>query len=235
MEECLPAVDGLSRQELIHTHLPLARRLAARFRQRGEEMDDLTQVAVVGLITAANRFDPGLGRPFVAFAVPTIVGALRRHFRDHGWMLHVSRGPKEHYVAISAAFPDICQRLQHTPTAAEIGAQLHLSSAEVREAMQCASAYTVHSIDAPTQPGGGYLLREVLGHPDPAIEQMLDRQVLRQAVASLRPRDQEILRLRFIEHMTQRQIADRIGVNHMQISRRLSRILATLRGQFADG
>lgn len=224
----------MTREAMINAYLPLARRLAKRFRRRGEDPDDLTQVAMIGLIHAVDRFNPEFGRPFVAFAVPTIVGELRRHFRDQSWMLHVGRSLQERYIAVSAVIPELCQRLQRMPTTADVAAALDLPAAEVQRAMLCASAYTARSLNIPAQPGGEIPLCEVLGQPDHDLELVPDRHALRQALAGLRPRDLEILRLRFVEHMTQRQIAAKIGVSQVHVSRLLVRIFDALRVQLAE-
>ncbi|MDI1460682.1 SigB/SigF/SigG family RNA polymerase sigma factor [Catellatospora sp. KI3] len=220
------------RNEIICRCLPMARRLAERFRNRGEDVQDLIQVATIGLINSVDRFDPDRGVPFAYFAAPTILGEIKRHFRDRTWTLHVYRSLQDLHVAVCRVVPELTQALQRTPTAADIAASLKVDVAEVQQAMECSAAHTTGSINAPiTGDDRDSQMGDLLGAPDSTLEGVADRQVLYDAIATLPERDQRILRMRFVDGLTQSEIAAQIGVSQMQISRLLARTFDRLREQ----
>jgi RNA polymerase sigma-B factor len=229
----LPADDAgraKLRDDIICAWSPLARRLAARFRNRGEDLDDLIQVAMLGLINAVDRFDPAKGLPFVHYAVPTILGELKRHFRDRAWALHVHRSLQELHLAVCRAVPELSQRLQRTPTAQDIADYLDVQIDDVLQGMQCATAYTARSLNTPvTSSDTQTELGELVGDVDRDMEMLPDRQALRQALQTLPEREREILQLRFVDNLTQSEIASKIGVSQMHVSRLLARAFVKLR------
>jgi RNA polymerase sigma-B factor len=234
----LPADDSLRpalRERTIAAFAPMARRLAHRYDGRGESLDDLVQTAMVGLIKAVDRFDAGRGVDFVGFAVPTIVGEIKRHFRDRTWDVRVPRRLQELRLAISEASSVLPHRLGRSPTVMDIAAHLGLTEEEVLEGLESARAYNCVSLSAPVSADdGGTELSDMLGGPDREFELAELRMALGPAIASLDRRQQTILVLRFYGNLTQAQIAERIGVSQMHVSRLLTKALAKLRGQFAD-
>jgi RNA polymerase sigma-B factor len=225
-------LDDHLRQRLIMEHLTLAENLAWRFAGRGESHDDLVQVARVGLVNAANRFDPQRAGGFIAFAVPTIMGEIRRHFRDTAWALRVPRRLQELSLAVSSATASLSQELGRAPTARELAARLEVSVDEVVEALSVESAHRALSIDAPRRRSDstedGTLL-DSLGDVDSSMEGADDRVLLNSLLADLPPREQEIIKLRFVENLTQSRIADRMGISQMHVSRILGATIAELR------
>jgi RNA polymerase sigma-B factor len=219
------------RDEVICACLPVVRRLAARFFGRGETPDDLIQVATIGLIKAVDRFDPHRQTQFLSYATPTIIGELKRHFRDKGWSVRVSRPLQELYLTITRAIPDLAQQLGHSPTITDLATHLRLPATQVTAGLHCAGAYTARSLSAPTGQDTTTTLADLLGHTDPRLESVPDRHTLRHMLAQLPERERHILALRFFDNLTQSQIADRIGVSQMHISRLLTRTLTTLRHQ----
>ena len=222
--------DMAAREELVEHYLPLARRLAARYRNSGEAQDDLEQVASLGLVKALDRFEPGVG-PFARYAVPTIVGELKRHFRDKGWGVRVPRYLQERVMEVNDAVERLATELGRSPTPRDVAEMTGMSLEEVLEAMDAASAYTPMSLDAP-QPGGDEdddsSLGQRIGERDPRYELAEWRPSVAPALAALEPRDQEILRLRFAEDLTQSEIAARVGISQMHVSRLLRRSLEQL-------
>lgn len=236
----LPAGDPARRPVrdlLITVHLPLARNVARRFVHRGEPLEDLTQVATVGLLRAIDRFDPYRGVEFLAFAIPTVMGEVRRHFRDHGWSVHVPRRLQEMHLRINAATSDLTQQLGRAPTPRELAAHLDWPDEAVVDALQASPAYRSSSLDAPAIPGSDAPpLGETLGAVQAALEGVDNIESLRPLLASLSPRDRRVLSLRFSGELTQSQIAEQIGVSQMQVSRMLGRTLGRLRaGLLAEG
>jgi RNA polymerase sigma-B factor len=210
----------------------LAQRLARTFQGRGEDLDDLSQVAMLGLIKAADRFDPGRGVAFEKFAVPTILGELKKHFRDSAWSLHVTRRMQELHLEISRAQPVLTQKLGRAPTVADLAAFLGLSEAEVTTGLDCGVAYNTRSLNSPVNVDEGATeLGELLGEQDEQMESVPDRHALRQHVAELPERHQRILYLRFSCDLTQSQIARRLGISQMHVSRLLAQSLGALRGR----
>lgn len=224
------------RDRAILAWLPLANDLAHRFAGRGEPIQDLVQTATLGLIKAVDRFDVRRGTDFPAFAVPTIVGEVKRYFRDQTWDVHVPRRLQELRRAITRATEELSQRLGRAPTTAELAAELDLAEAEVREGMRAAVAYATTSLDAPVSSADepGATLGDLLGEEDPALHRTDLRLSAAPVVAALSERQRRILHLRFYGELTQEQIARQIGISQMHVSRLLSRTIANLRSQLRD-
>jgi RNA polymerase sigma-B factor len=223
--------DREARDELIARFLPLARKLARRYAQSSEPYDDLVQVASLGLVKAVERFDPERGFAFSSFAVPTIVGELKRYFRDTAWALHVDRGAQERARKISDAQQQLSSRTGRTPTVVELAQYLELSQEEVLDGLQTAEAYGTISLDAPQASGEDEEAAriETIGKEDPRLLILDDQATIFVAARSLPPHEREILYLRFGEDLTQSEIAERVGVSQMQVSRLLRRSLQRLR------
>ena len=222
------------RDVIIERCLPLANNIARRFNNRGEPFEDLVQVARVGLINAVNRFDADNGADFLAFAVPTMMGEVRRHFRDHGWSVKVPRRLKELNSQLKKSREELSQQLGRAPTASEIATHLGIDREEVVQAQIASSAYSTLSSDAPARAHDDDEIRSVtntFGDLDANLDKVLDVQTVRPLLAALPERDQTVLRLRFFDNMTQTQIADRLGISQMHVSRLLARSLAALREQ----
>lgn len=222
------------RDDIIARCLPLADHVARHFGNRGESLDDLTQVARLGLMNAINRFDPDKGRSFIGFAVPTMMGEVRRHFRDHSWGMHVPRRLRELHVQISRTTGDLVQRLGRAPTASELAQVLDVPREEIVECLVAGDAYQLESLDSPIgtdDSGRGRQVADVIGDLDPQIDHITNREAVRGLVATLPAREREVLYMRFFESLTQSQIAERIGVSQMQISRILANTLRCLRDQ----
>jgi RNA polymerase sigma-B factor len=223
--------DREARDELIARYLPLAKKLARRYAQSSEPYEDLVQVASLGLVKAVERFDPGRGFAFSSFAVPTIVGELKRHFRDTAWSVHVERGAQERARRISDAQQVLSGRIGRTPTVVELTQYLELSQEEVLDGLQTAEAYATVSLDAPvTAEDEDETNRwEMIGAEDVRLALIEDQATVFAAARSLPAHERMILYLRFGEDLTQSEIADRVGVSQMQVSRLLRRSLASLR------
>ncbi len=223
--------DREARDELIARFLPLARKLARRYAQSSEPYDDLVQVASLGLVKAVERFDPERGFAFTSFAVPTIVGELKRYFRDTGWAIHVDRGAQERARRINEARQAISARTGRPPRVDELAQYLELSEEEVLDGLQVAEAYGTVSLDAP-MPGeedvAGTRL-EAIGDEDQRLGLVDDQTTIFAAAKHLPKREREILYLRFGLDLTQSEIAERVGVSQMQVSRLLRRSLQRLR------
>lgn len=217
------------RDRLVTEHMPLAEHIAHRFRHRGEPVDDLEQVAKVGLIHAVDRFDPERGSDFLSFAVPTITGEVRKHFRDTGWAMRVPRRMKELHLTINTASTELSQRNGRAPTARELAAHLGIDVAEVREALRAGSAYHTTPLEPFGQSSEETGVSDVVGYEDSELEKVVDRESLAPLLRELGDRERRILLLRFFGNMTQTEIAQRVGVSQMQVSRLLTRILKQLR------
>lgn len=219
------------RDKIIERCLPLADHIARRFEGRGEPRDDLVQVARVGLVSAVVRFDVATGSDFVSFAVPTIMGEVRRHFRDNSWSVKVPRRLKELHLRLGSANAELSQRLGRAPTATELAEELGMEREEVVEGLVAGSSYNTLSIDT----GGGSeddearAIADVLGDVDAGLDRIEDREALRPLLEALPERERTVLVLRFFESMTQTQIAERVGISQMHVSRLLARSLARLR------
>ena len=218
------------RGELVELHLPLVEYLARRFRNRGEWLDDLTQVATIGLIKSIDRFDLARGVEFSTYATPTIVGEIKRHFRDKGWAVRVPRRLQELKLALTKAIGDLAQREGRAPTVAEIAAHLQMTEEEVLEGLESANAYSTVSLDAPDSgDDDAPAVAESLGMLDDALEGVEYRESLKPLLEQLPSREKRILLLRFFGNMTQSQIASELGISQMHVSRLLARTLAQLR------
>ncbi len=218
------------RDELVRMHLPLVEYLARRFRNRGEPFDDLVQVATIGLIKSVDRFDLERGVEFSTYATPTIVGEIKRYFRDKGWAIRVPRRLQELKLALTRATSELSQQHGRSPTVAELAGHLGISEEEVLEGLESANAYSAISLDA-TDGGDdeGMSVADSLGVTDEALEGVENRESLKPMLESLPPRERHILLLRFFGNRTQSQIAEEIGISQMHVSRLLARTLAQLR------
>ena len=217
-----------ARGRTIEWYLPMAVYLARRFAGRGEPVADLTQVAVLGLIKAVDRFDTHRGVPFEGYAIPTIVGELKRHFRDTAWNVRVPRSLQELRLNLAAATEDLTQVLQRSPTTAEVAARLGVTPREVLQARGVATAYRPVSVQQPAGGSDDLYLIDLLPVIDHGIEAVDNREMLRAMLAELPAREQQVIRMRFYADMTQSQIATEIGVSQMHISRLLTRSLTRL-------
>ena len=217
------------RDAMVERHLGLARHLALRYSDSGEPLDDLFQVASLGLVNAVDRFDRSRGVSFTTFAVPTILGELKRHFRDRGWAIHVPRDLKDAAVKVKRAIAD--HSGSGAPTPAELAQATGLSLETVIEALQVAGVQRTLSLDAPvgSEEDGGATLVDVLGSDEVELSRAHDRTLLAELMRAVTPREREILRLRFVEDLTQTEIGARIGVSQMQVSRILRAALARMR------
>jgi RNA polymerase sigma-B factor len=217
------------REQLVHEHLALVEYLARRFTGRGEPLDDLVQVATIGLMKAIDRFDTERGVEFSTYATPTIVGEIKRHFRDKGWAVRVPRRLQELKLALTRATADLSQSLGRSPTVAELAGHLALSEEEVLEGLESAHAYSTVSLDSPEGDDEGAAVADTLGSVDAALESVEHRASLKPLLEALPPREKRILLLRFFGGMTQSQIAAELGISQMHVSRLLARTLAQLR------
>jgi RNA polymerase sigma-B factor len=218
------------RDELVEMHLPLVEYLARRFRNRGEPLDDLIQVATIGLIKSVDRFDLDRGVEFSTYATPTIVGEIKRHFRDKGWAIRVPRRLQELKLLLTKATGELSQRNGRSPTVAELAAHLEMSEEEVLEGLESANAYSAVSLDAPDgTDDDSPSVSESLGIQDDALEGVEYRESLKPLLERLPAREKKILLLRFFGNMTQSQIAAELGISQMHVSRLLARTLAQLR------
>jgi RNA polymerase sigma-B factor len=222
--------DEQAREELVLLHRPLAEYLARRFTGRGEAKEDLEQVAVIALIKAIDRFDLSREVKFSTYATATIVGELKRHFRDKGWALRVPRRLQETGLKVSKSISELSQELGRSPTVREIAKATGLDPEEVLEGMETAYAYSTASLDAPTDEEGTSSVQR-LGEVDQTLELLEGWATVAPALKSLPPRERRILYLRFFRGLTQTQIAAELGISQMHVSRLLSRILSTLREQ----
>jgi RNA polymerase sigma-B factor len=218
------------RDALVEAHLPLVEHLARRFRNRGEPYDDLVQVATIGLIKAIDRFDSDRGVEFSTYATPTILGEIKRYFRDKGWAIRVPRRLQELRLSLTAATAELTQELGRAPTVAELSDRLGLSPDLVIEGLESANAYNTLSLDAPDQnEADATTVLDGLGGEDEALESVEYRESLKPLLAQLDTREKRILTLRFFRGMTQSQIAEEIGISQMHVSRLLARTLTELR------
>ncbi|MEU4995859.1 RNA polymerase sigma factor SigF [Streptomyces sp. NPDC021622] len=227
-----PERDAL-RQELVSAWLPMAERLAGRFRNRGESLDDLRQVAALGLVKAVDRYDPERGSAFESYAVPTVTGEIKRHFRDHMWTLHVPRRVQDLRNRVRFARQDLTQTVPgRAPTLAEIAERAQLSEEDAAAGLEALDSFTALSLDAEL-PGSedGYALRDVLGGPDSALDVVVDREAVKPRIAALPERERDILYMRFFGDMTQSRIAEQLGISQMHVSRLISRCCDRLRDQ----
>ncbi len=221
--------DIAAREELCERFLPLARDLALRYTYTDEPLDDLVQVASLGLIKAIDRFEPGRGAKFTSYAAPTILGELKRHFRDKGWSLHVPRDLQERTLAVSRATETLSKELGRSPKVREVAAHLGCSVEQVLEAQEASASYEAASLDAPTmRDGESAALVDMLGDEDSSFELVEDREAIASTWRDLPAVEQRVLQLRFVDDLTQREIGERIGYSQMHVSRLLRRALNRL-------
>lgn len=219
--------DEEARDQLIVSHLNLVRFLASKFKNRGEPLDDLVQVGTIGLIKAIDRFDPERGLEFTTYATPTILGEIKRHFRDKGWSIRVPRRLQELSAKVNQATDELTVELQRGPSVEEIAAKLGVGAEEILEAMESSGAYTSVSLEAggSSEDDEAPALIDRLGSVDEDLDASDDRMVIDDAISDFSPREQEIVRMRFIDGLTQVEIAKRLGVSQVQVSRLLRRTL----------
>jgi RNA polymerase sigma-B factor len=215
------------RDERVHSHLGLAHQLARRFSNRGETHDDLVQVASLALVRAAERFDPDRGVMFSTFAAASIIGELKRHFRDRGWAVRAPRRLQEMVLEIGSATDRLGQQLGRAPTVPELAREIGASETDVLEALEAGQSYRTASLDARDREG--QTMGESLGSEDSGYVGVENHSALAKAMGTLSPRDREIVQLRFVDGLTQSEIAARLGVSQMQISRLLAASLRRLR------
>ncbi|HEX2161887.1 MAG TPA: SigB/SigF/SigG family RNA polymerase sigma factor [Thermoleophilaceae bacterium] len=222
--------DRSAREQLIARHLPLVRSLARRYAGRGESLEDIEQVGAIGLIKAIDRFDLEREVSLATYATPNVVGEIKRHFRDKGWAIRVPRSLQELNARMSGAIDDLTGRLGHSPSVAEIAESLGTSKEEVLEALEVGSAYTALSLDAgPAGSDEDSDPMETIGGEDAEFDRSEDRATLGPVLDRLPEREREILRMRFEEGLPQTQIAERVGLSQMHVSRLIRRSLATMR------
>lgn len=240
LEEYGRTRDRALRDEIVAAQVGLAEYLARRFKNRGESIEDLVQVALLGLLKSVERFDPDRGLEFSTFATPTIVGELKRHFRDKGWAVRVPRRVQELHLRMSTVVNTLSQELGRSPMIPEIARRAEVSIDEVLEAMEAGRAYRFSSIDAGTgdDEDRSPAAAAQLGTEESGLGEVEDRMLLSPLIASLPKREQMIIQLRFFRGMTQSEIASRLGISQMHVSRLLARSLAQLReraGSAAEG
>jgi len=223
--------DASAREELVERFLPLARQLARRYQRTNEPLDDLMQVASVGLVKAIDRFDLSRDVRFTTFAVPTIAGEIKRHFRDRGWMIRVPRDVQELSARLSIVRDRLTRETGRSPTVEQLSKGAHAGVEQVLEALAAADAYRTLSLDEPL--GEGLEALDAIGGDDLGFERVEQRHMLRSGLTHLPAREREILHLRFYEGLTQREIADRVGVSQMHVSRLIRRSIESLRKRLA--
>lgn len=217
------------RDRLVELHMPLVVYLARRFSGRSEPMNDLVQVGAIGLLKAIDRFDPGRGLEFSTYATPTILGEIKRHFRDTGWLIHVPRRAQEMQTALNTARADLSQELGRAPTVHELATRVDVDEDAVIEALDAARAYSAMPLEVLVAPGESVPEHPMLGVVESGYEQVEQRQLLRAAIEQLPEAEREILLLRFVANKTQTEIAGIVGVSQMQVSRLVARGLRRLR------
>ena len=222
--------DPAAREALTERFAPLTRSLARRYSRSSEPFEDLVQVATLGLLKAIDRYDPERGHSFQSFAVPTVLGEMRRHFRDAGWAVHVPRGSQERALKVRSAHEQLMETSGRAPTVDELAKYLKLSGEEVLDALQVLNGYDTASLDAP-RPGDpdNASFAESIGEDDVRFEHVELGLTLASGMQQLLPRELSILRMRFVEDLTQTQIAAKVGISQMQVSRLLRRSLDLLR------
>ncbi|HEX6460057.1 MAG TPA: SigB/SigF/SigG family RNA polymerase sigma factor [Thermoleophilaceae bacterium] len=223
--------DVRAREELVRRFLPLARRLARRYERASEPLEDLVQVASVGLVKAIDRFESSQGTGFSSYAVPTILGELKRHFRDSGWAVHVPRGLQERVLKLNDAVEHLSGELGRSPTPQELATELSAPVEEVLEAMEAGAAYDTISLDAPLRSSDDErtTYADAMGETDGRFELVEHSATLGRALRAMPQRERSILYLRFAEGLTQVEIAERIGISQMHVSRLIRRALERLR------
>ena len=224
--------ETADRDALVQAHMGLAEHLARRFTGRGESLEDLTQVAYLALVKAADRFDTTREVEFATFATPTVLGEIKRHFRDKGWAVRVPRQMQELRIALTKAVEDLTHELHRSPTVSELAERLSVSADEVLQGLEVGRAYSTQSIDPLVDPDeDASPLASVVGSLDPSFERVEDRHALRPLMAELPDRERRLLEMRFFRNMTQTEIAEELGISQMHVSRLLTRTLGQLRDQ----
>jgi RNA polymerase sigma-B factor len=224
--------DIAARQELIERHVPFVRRLAQRYARRGEQLEDLTQVGCVGLIKAIDRFDGAFGASLTTYAAPNILGEIKRHFRDRGWSVRVPREIQELNVKLTKTVDELTTKLGRSPSVDELASATGSTPEQVIEAMESSAAYSALSLSegpSPDEEGGGPM--ETLGEDDAHFEQSEQRLTLATGIQRLPARERTILHLRFFEGLTQSEIAERLGISQMHVSRLIRNSLDKVRDQ----
>jgi len=227
--------DPAAREQLVERFLPLARQLARRYQRGGEQLDDLVQVASLGLLKAIDRFDPARETAFSSFAVPTILGELKRHFRDKGWSVRVPRDLQELAVKVDRVGDEMSRELGRAPTPAEIAKRTGSTLEQVLEAREASSAYRAVSLDRPRtddeDEGDSYA--DAVGAEDPGFRHAEDSATVERLMEVLTEREREVLRLRFAEDLTQSEIGRRVGVSQMHVSRLIRKSLTRMRAELS--
>ncbi|MCB0915965.1 MAG: RNA polymerase sigma factor SigF [Actinobacteria bacterium] len=217
-----------AREQLVKLHMPLVAHIVRRFTDRGEPTDDLMQVGSIGLLKAIDRFDASRGAGFATYATPTIIGEIKRHFRDRGWSVKVPRRLQDLGIKIRRTREELTNTLGRSPTVAEVAEALGVDEDDVLEALESAQAYSSASLEAPSEHDSRGI-GDSLGTEDLEISLVVDRETLRPALAALEPRQRQILVMRFFGHKTQSEIAESLGISQVHVSRLLSKTLAELR------
>jgi RNA polymerase sigma-B factor len=231
--EAYRAGDELARERLVEQYMPLVRKIASRYAGRGEPLDDLVQVGSIGLVLAIDRFDVERGVKFTTYAVPTIVGEIQRHFRDRAWAVHVPRRMKELSLRLARTIEAATADLGRAPTIGELAADTGLEEEEVVEALETYHAYSTRSLSQPLGLGEADegTVEDLFGAPEPGYDEVEHGALLESGLAALDDRERTIVELRFFEGLTQSEIAARIGISQMHVSRLLRRSLAVMRGR----
>lgn len=226
------------REQVVRAWLPMAHRIAGRYRHRGEALDDLRQVAAIGLVKAVDHYDPGRGAPFESYAVPTITGEVRRHFRDHSWTVRVPRRTQELQGRVRSVYQELAQSGRE-PSVRELAERTELAVCDVREGLSALHAHTALSLDAELaldgRQGSGATLADTLGGPDPALQTVVDREAVKPFLGDLSERERRLLYLRFFQGLTQSRIAEEFGISQMHVSRLLNSTCARLRERAGVG
>jgi RNA polymerase sigma-B factor len=229
-EEASEASRAMARESLVHLHLPLVEHCARRFRNRGEPLEDLVQVGTIGLIKSVDRFDTERGVEFSTYATPTIIGEIKRYFRDKGWAIRVPRRLQELRMQIGTASAELTQSLGRSPTPRELAEAIGCTVEEIVEGIESSNAYSTLSLDASDDSDdGAATMLDAIGIDDEGLEHVEIRESIKPLLDRLAPREKKILLLRFFKNMTQSQIAEEIGVSQMHVSRLLNRTLEQLR------
>jgi RNA polymerase sigma-B factor len=226
--------DERARDQALVELMPLVRALAMRYAGRGEPLEDLVQVGSIGLIKAVDRFDVERGVDFTSYAVPTIVGEIRRHFRDKAWAMHVPRRLKELSLRLSRVLDQLTTELGRSPTIAELAHAVGVEEEEAIDALDSMNAYSTRSLQAPFDDGSDDSLSEKLGEEETGYAEIEDGALVEAGLDALDERERRIVELRFFHEMTQSQIASEIGISQMHVSRLLRRALATMRGRIEE-
>jgi RNA polymerase sigma-B factor len=227
--------DERAREQALVESMPLVRALASRYAGRGEPLEDLVQVGSIGLIKAVDRFDVDRGVDFASYAVPTIVGEIRRHFRDKAWAMHVPRRLKELSLRLSRTLDQLTTELGRSPTIAELAAAAGVEEEDAIDALDSMNAYSTRSLHAPFDDDSDDSLSEKLGDEELGYAEVEDGAIVDAGLDALDERERQIVELRFFHELTQSQIASEIGISQMHVSRLLRRALATMRGRIEEG